>query len=83
MRKRALLLSIFILAASLSGCGDKSADADAGNILYVYNWGEYIDPEILTMFTEETGIEVVYDEFETNEVMYPKIKAGAVNDDLV
>ena len=83
MRKRALLLSIFILAASLSGCGGKSADADAGNILYVYNWGEYIDPEILTMFTEETGIEVVYDEFETNEVMYPKIKAGAVNYDLV
>jgi spermidine/putrescine transport system substrate-binding protein/spermidine/putrescine transport system permease protein len=83
MRKRALLLSVFFLAVSLAGCGDKSSNADNGNILYVYNWGEYIDPEILTMFTEETGIEVVYDEFETNEVMYPKIKAGAVNYDLV
>ena len=49
----------------------------------VYNWGEYIDPDVLTQFTEETGIQVVYDEFETNETMYPKIEAGAVAYDLV
>lgn len=49
----------------------------------VYNWGEYIDPEVLEQFTEETGIQVVYDEFETNETMYPKVEAGAVAYDLV
>lgn len=49
----------------------------------VYNWGEYIDPDVLTQFTEETGIEVIYDEFETNETMYPKVEAGAVAYDLV
>lgn len=49
----------------------------------VYNWGEYIDPDVLTQFTEETGIQVVYDEFETNETMYPKVEAGAVAYDLV
>lgn len=49
----------------------------------VYNWGEYIDPEVLEMFEEETGIHVIYEEFETNEIMYPKIKAGAVSYDVV
>lgn len=45
------------------------------NQVFVYNAGEYIDPEVITMFQEETGIEVVYDEFETNEIMYAKIAA--------
>ena len=49
----------------------------------VYNWGEYIDPDVLTQFTKETGIEVIYDEFDTNETMYPKVEAGAVAYDLV
>ncbi len=49
----------------------------------VYNWGEYIDPEVLTMFEEETGIHVIYEEFETNEIMYPKIKSGAIAYDVV
>ena len=49
----------------------------------VYNWGEYIDPETLTMFEEETGIKVVYDEFETNEIMYPKVEAGSSAYDVV
>ncbi len=49
----------------------------------VYNWGEYIDPEVLEQFEEETGITVVYEEFETNEIMYPKISTGAVAYDVV
>nr|WP_297885106.1 extracellular solute-binding protein [uncultured Blautia sp.] len=49
----------------------------------VYNWGEYLDPEILTMFEEETGIDVVYEEFETNEILYPKISSGAIAYDVI
>ncbi|MGF7011391.1 spermidine/putrescine transport system permease protein [Lachnospiraceae bacterium PF1-22] len=49
----------------------------------VYNWGEYMDPEVLTLFEEETGIQVVYEEFETNEIMYPKIQSGAIAYDVV
>ena len=51
--------------------------------LIVYNWGEYIDPEVLTMFEEETGINVVYEEFETNEILYPKVSSGAIAYDVV
>lgn len=49
----------------------------------IYNWGEYIDPEVFDMFEEETGIQVIYEEFETNEIMYPKIQSGAIAYDLV
>lgn len=61
----------------------KTAVADSANQVIVYNWGEYLDPEVLDLFEEETGIHVVYEEYETNESMYPKIQAGAVNYDVV
>ena len=51
--------------------------------LIVYNWGEYMDPDVITLFEEETDIVVVYEEFETNEIMYPKISSGAIAYDLV
>jgi spermidine/putrescine-binding protein len=62
----------------MSGCSKKE-----GEKVFVYNWGEYIDPEVIEMFEEETGIKVVYDEFEQNEEMFPKIQAGAVQYDVV
>lgn len=51
--------------------------------LVVYNWGEYMDPAVLDLFETETGIEVIYEEFETNESMYPKVQSGAIAYDLV
>ena len=57
--------------------------SSAAEQVIVYNWGEYIDPEVLDLFEEETGITVVYEEFETNESMYPKVQAGAVSYDVV
>lgn len=68
-------------AAVLAGCGS-SAGGENGQVI-VYNWGEYIDPETIDLFEEETGIEVVYDEFETNEIMYPKVESGAASYDVV
>lgn len=73
------LLGFSIL--SLWGCAN-GQDTPNGEVV-VYNWGEYIDPDVLTQFEEETGIKVIYDEFETNEIMYPKIEAGASDYDVV
>ena len=56
---------------------------DAGITLNVYNWGEYLDPDVLDIFEEETGIQVVYEEYETNEIMYPKVQSGAISYDVV
>lgn len=67
--------------AAMTGCG-ASGGGNNGEVI-VYNWGEYIDPETIEMFEEETGIKVVYDEFETNEIMYPKVEAGASSYDVV
>ena len=59
-------------------------DAVSGNgQVIVYNWGEYIDPDVIDLFEEETGIDVVYEEYETNEIMYPKIQSGAIAYDVV
>ncbi len=77
----AVLLMTCFLSFVLSGCG-KSAGGENGEVI-VYNWGEYIDPETITMFEQETGIKVVYDEYETNEIMYPKVEAGATAYDVL
>lgn len=62
--------------------GQKDGTSKNGQVI-VYNWGEYIDPEIIDLFEEETGIDVIYEEFETNEIMYPKIQSGAIAYDVV
>lgn len=79
MKKSVYLLLACIGAVLLAGCGQKASE----NEVIVYNWGEYIDPEVLESFEEETGINVVYDEFETNEIMYPKVESGASQYDVI
>lgn len=82
MKKWFVIGALALALTALVGCGGKNASNDT-NKVYVYNWGEYIDPDVLTMFTKETGIEVVYDEFETNEIMYPKVASGGVSYDVI
>ena len=49
----------------------------------VYNWGDYIEPEVLELFEQETGIEVIYETYETNEDMYAKIAMGGSSYDVI
>lgn len=51
--------------------------------LHVYNWSDYIAPDTLANFTKETGIKVVYDVFDSNEVLEGKLMAGSTGYDLV
>ena len=67
---------------NLTGCGGKDS-AKKENTVYVYSWGDYIDPKVLEMFEQETGIHVVLDEFDTNENMYPRVVEGAVHYDVI
>lgn len=77
-----LLLTLSLAVLPLTACGSASSSGSNGEVV-VYNWGEYIDPDTISMFEEETGIKVIYDEFETNEIMFPKIEAGASKYDVV
>lgn len=83
IRKGCLVFAAFAIVASVSFTAYKKFSASHSDELYVYNWGEYIDPEVIELFEEETGIHVTYDMFETNEEMYPVIEAGAVCYDAV
>lgn len=51
--------------------------------VHVYNWSDYIDEEILKEFTAETGIKVVYDVFDSNEILETKLLAGGTGYDVV
>lgn len=81
-RVLSLICVLSLIVCSMTACGGSDKSSDAGE-LNIYNWGEYFDPDALAMFEEETGIKVTYDEYETNEVMYPIIANQAANYDLV
>ena len=55
----------------------------AQETISVYNWGDYIEPEVLELFEQETGIKVIYETFETNEDMYAKIAMGGSSYDVI
>mgnify|MGYP000405983578 CR=1 FL=1 len=72
MKKRmlSLLLCGAMCAGLLSGCGN----ASSAEVLNVYNWGEYIDTDLIDQFEEETGIKVIYNTFDSNENLYSRIQ---------
>lgn len=51
--------------------------------LHIYNWSDYIAPDTVANFQKETGIKVVYDVFDSNEVLEGKLMAGSTGFDLV
>lgn len=75
-----LCVCLLVSAALLTSCSNQS---DNTVTLNVYNWGEYIDQSVLDMFTEETGIEVNYTTYASNEEMYAKIVSGAASYDVI
>jgi len=93
--KKRIASAIFALIISAMPCFIASAaeqneiSALKGTKLYVYNWGEYISDgadgslDVNAAFEEKYGIEVVYDTFDNNEVMYSKLKSGGVSYDIV
>ena len=79
-----LLLLCFMTAFFTAGCDSLAEEEEEGDeTLYIYSWGDYLDPDVIAQFEEETGIHVVLDEFDTNESMYPRVKEGATNYDLI
>ena len=60
-----------------------SAASGSRGELYVYNFGDYIDPDLVSMFEEETGYTVIMDYFDTNEEMYPVIRNHTAQYDVI
>lgn len=78
-RLLALLCAAAMACTLFTGCAAKAENG----VVNVYNWGEYIEPDIFDEFTEETGIRVNYKTFDSNENMYTKLRSGSVNYDVI
>lgn len=59
------------------------AGTAAAEEVRVYNWSDYIDEDLLAQFEEETGIELIYDVFDSNEVLETKLLSGGSGYDVV
>lgn len=79
-RKLSARFLVFAMMLCLFGCG---GSGDSENTLTVFNYGEYLDPDMINQFTKETGIKIKYEEAATPEEMYTKFKSGAISYDLL
>jgi putrescine transport system substrate-binding protein len=75
---RAAFASLFVSLAVATG-----AAAQSERVVNVYNWSDYIDPQVIEGFTTETGIKVVYDTYDNNEIVETKLLAGKSGYDIV
>ena len=85
MKRLSILIGTILVACLvLFGIRKRFETATAGSkdTIIVYNWGDYIDPELITQFEEETGYKVIYETFDSNEAMLTKIKQGGTNYDI-
>lgn len=71
-----VLLSSVAVATLMAG-------AASAETVRVYNWSDYIDESLLEKFEEETGIELVYDVFDSNETLETKMLSGGSGYDVV
>lgn len=78
-----MLTSRHIALCVALGSSFVTGAVQAAETLRLYNWGDYINPEVLTRFTAETGIQVSLDTYGSNEEMLAKLQAGARGYDIV
>jgi spermidine/putrescine transport system substrate-binding protein len=71
------ILSGLLCAILLSGCSDSRP------VLNIYNWADYMNPDVLKKFEKQYNCRIVLDTFDSNEAMYAKLKAGAKGYDLI
>ena len=86
MTRRLAVVMAGVAALALAGCGEAGkpgTTAAKDQTLKIYNWSDYIDPDLLKEFTAETGIKVVYDTFDSNEVLETKVLTGGTGYDIV
>lgn len=77
----AVISSLVLIFSSFVGC--KNNEDNGKRTLNVFNYGDYINEDLIDKFEEETGIEVVYDTYESNEIMYQKVKNSPGTYDLI
>ena len=82
MKRRKILCALMATVILISCLFLTSCD-DSGEKVYIFSYGDYYDPEIVSEFEEETGIEVVQNTYDTAEELYPIIKNGSADYDVI
>jgi spermidine/putrescine-binding protein len=75
MKKLAIVTALFMVGV-LSACSARPT-------LYVLNWGDYMNSDLIQAFEDEFNVRVVYEEVESNEAMYERVLSGNTNYDIV
>ena len=85
-----LFAAIVVLVAVIAGLmvwnhqlTAKQSAISSTKTLVIYNWGDYIDPSLIKKFEKQTGYQVDYETFDSNEAMLTKIEQGGTRYDLV
>ncbi|MBP1047779.1 ABC transporter substrate-binding protein [Enterococcus sp. BWM-S5] len=76
-----ILLIILVLFLGV-GQLERASGMAGADTLTIYNWGDYIDPQLIKEFEKETGYKVNYETFDSNEAMFTKIQQGGTAYDI-
>ena len=77
MKKVLSSLLALVMLSVLAACGG------SGEVIYVLNWGDYINPDLVDAFESETGIEIVYEEAGSNEEFDVRLRLGTTAYDII
>jgi putrescine transport system substrate-binding protein len=77
------LLAVVTLSAVALWLAAEPAATQGKRVLNVYNWSDYVDPEVLKEFSKTSGIQLRYDTFDTNDMLEAKLLAGRSGYDVV
>ncbi|MBR5474017.1 MAG: spermidine/putrescine ABC transporter substrate-binding protein [Lachnospiraceae bacterium] len=83
MKKWLAFLFAAVCLFTFFGCAKEEEEVLTGDELVVFNYGDYIDRDLLRQFEAETGIKVKYEEYVTPEDMYTKYQSGSIKYDLI
>ena len=76
-------LVIFVVTLGLSSCGTNEEETNIKQEVRVYNWSDYIADSTIREFEKETGIDVTYDVYDSNEILEGKLLSGNTGYDIV
>lgn len=82
-----LVIAAVVVVIVVTGQNKPAATTDEfkgeNRVLYVYNWGEYIDKQVITDFEKKYNVTVNYSLYTSNEEMYTKLMTGAAYDIII
>ena len=84
-RKRTILLiaAVFCLALLAAGCGSSDSGKGKPQVLNIYSWADYYDPEVLAEFEKQNNCKITYDVYSNNEELLAKMQAGGAQFDII